>query len=66
MSVSNYKPSSNRIERIKAIRLVTGMGLKEAKDLSDLVDSGKSIILTVDPKKRNEALSELRNSGFNV
>jgi hypothetical protein len=40
--------------------------LREAKDLSDELDSGKTIKLTCDPKRRVAALVELRNAGFYV
>ena len=66
VSISGAQAGSDRVWRIKSIRSVTGMGLKEAKDLSDLLDSGKTIKLNINPKKRNEALSELRNAGFHV
>ena len=66
IKVSSFQLKSDRIWRIKAIRAVTGLGLKEAKDLSDVVDSGKTIQLQIDPKRRGESLNELRNAGFNV
>lgn len=68
ITISSRQSDANRVSLIKAIRSVTkpGLGLKEAKDLSDTLDSGKTIKLTVDPKSRNIALSELRNAGFNV
>jgi len=66
ISVASYQTGSDRVWRIKSIRAVTGLGLKEAKDLSDLLDNGKPIKLNINPKKRNEALSELRNAGFHV
>lgn len=66
IKISSFQTSSDRVWRIKAIRAVTGMGLKEAKDLGDILDSGKTIQLKINPKKRTECLSELRNAGFNV
>ena len=57
---------ANKVWRIKALRSVGGYSLKEAKDLCDTLDNGKSIKLNVDPKTRNSALNELRNAGFNV
>jgi hypothetical protein len=68
ISISGRQPGANRVGLIKAIRSVTlpSLGLKEAKDLSDKLDSGKIIKLTVDPKNRNSSLSELRNAGFYV
>lgn len=66
IKVSSFQQGSDRIKRIKAIRSVTGLGLKEGKDLSDTVDIGKTITLNIDPKTRNECLDELRNAGFHV
>ena len=66
VSISSLQAGSDRVWRIKSIRSVTGLGLKEAKDLSDLLDSGKTIKLNINPKKRNESLAELRNAGFHV
>lgn len=66
ISISSRRPDANRVALIKSIRVVTGLGLKEAKDLSDLLDSGKTIKLNVDPKTRNLSLTELRNAGFYV
>ncbi len=66
VTLSSYQPGSDRIWRIKSIRVATGLGLKEAKDLSDALDAGRSIKLNVNPKKRNEILGELRNAGFHV
>lgn len=68
VSISSSQAGSDRVWRIKAIRSVTkpSLGLKEAKDLSDMLDNGKTIKLNIDPKKRSEALSELRNAGFHV
>ena len=68
VSISGAQAGSDRVWRIKSIRAVTNpsLGLKEAKDLSDLLDAGKTIKLNIDPKKRNQALAELRNAGFHV
>ena len=68
ISIGSFNPNSNRVWRIKAIRSVTtpNLGLKEAKDLSDLLDKGHIIKLNVNPKARNQALSELRGAGFYV
>ena len=66
VSISSHQAGSDRVWRIKSIRSVTGLGLKEAKDLSDMLDGGKTIKLNIDPKKRNQVLAELRNAGFHV
>lgn len=66
ITISSCQPGSNRIAMIKAIRIVSGLGLKEAKDLNDLLISGKSIKVNCNPKLKNEALAELRSAGFNV
>lgn len=66
ISIHSYTNGANRVTMIKAIRTVTGLGLKEAKDLSDYLQDGRSIQLKCDPKNRANALHELRNAGFNV
>lgn len=66
VNIASFQTGSDRIWRIKAIRAVTGLGLKEGKELSDTLDSGKPIKLNINPKTRNEALKELRNAGFHV
>lgn len=66
ISISSYQPGLNRVGMIKAIRAVTGLGLKEAKDLSDELTNGKVIKLSCDPKRRLQYLNELRSAGFNV
>ena len=65
VSITSFD-GADRINRIKAIRMVTGHGLKEAKDLSDLLDSGIKIKLNINPKQRTAALAELRAAGFHV
>ena len=42
---NNDLGSDNRIGCIKAIRAVTGLGLKEAKDLYDMVAQGTRLVL---------------------
>lgn len=66
ITIRDYHAGSNYINRIKAIRVVTNMGLKEAKDMVDMLDSGRPIKLSINPKKRKEFLTELHNAGFNV
>ena len=56
----------DRLIRIRAIRTVTGIGLSEAKDLSDRLDSGYPIKLTISSIQRVEALYQLRIAGFLV
>lgn len=65
---SHNKDNNRRVERIKAIRSVTmpRMGLKEAKDLSDNLDLGYPIKLTIDATQRQYCLAELRAAGFHV
>lgn len=66
VTLTSYKPGADRVRMIKAIRIATGLGLKEAKDLSDENMSGKAIRLKIDPKKRLYILGELRDAGFHV
>ena len=58
--------SANKIALIKAVRSVTGMGLKEAKDVCNNLWSGTPQKLNIDAKNRNLVLHELRNAGFYV
>ena len=68
----NYSPvgtwANNIVSVIKAIRSVDkrGLGLKEAKDLADLLRAGQTIELEVEPAKRESALRELRLAGIPV
>ena len=55
---------ADRIASIKTIRTFTGLGLKEAKDISDEMQSGKVVYLKIlDPKFRMNAIRELRSVG---
>jgi len=58
--------STDRVARIKEIRNWTGLGLKEAKDLSDMVELGKPMSLTVRPQDYSVAVVGLRRVGFSV
>lgn len=62
--VTNY--GNNKIPIIKEIRNSAGLGLKEAKDLSDLLFDGKTIEIRVDPEHRNAAIRNLRSFGCMV
>lgn len=67
ISCSPDQYSTNRIPHIKAIREVTGLGLKEAKDLSDLMVNGKPLSITVkEGLSRQYARDVLKNAGLNV
>jgi ribosomal protein L7/L12 len=57
---------SDRVLAIKTIRYCTGMGLKEAKDLVDKLQSNlwNSLELKIDPNKREVFRKELVNAGF--
>jgi len=58
----------NRVALIKAIRTATGLGLKEAKDLSDDLHSDRSIVLDVIAKYGTveEVLAGLREQGLDA
>lgn len=66
ITLTGAMQSANRITLIKAVRSVSGLGLKEAKDVCDGLWEGKPQKLNVEPKNRNFALRELRNAGFYV
>ena len=57
---------ANKVSVIKAVREITGLGLKEAKDMSDLISMGKSVKIEVEPVNRTKALIALRDAGFYV
>ncbi len=57
---------TDRVARIKEIRIWTGLGLKEAKDVSDMVEMGKPMSLTVRPQEYSVAVVGLRRVGFQV
>lgn len=68
ISINSHQPHANRVAMIKAIRTIDrrNLGLKEAKDMSDSLSSGKTIKLDVEPRNRAASLNELRKAGFNV
>lgn len=65
MRISGY--CENRVAVIKAMREVSGLGLKEAKDLNDLMQNGQTVTLTVKQGlTRRYAAELLRNVGVRV
>lgn len=57
----------DRIQVIKTIREVTGLGLKEAKDLNDLMQLGQAVTIKVqDGLTRQYAADKLRQLGVHV
>ena len=53
------------INQIKEVRASTGLGLKDAKDLTDKVRSGSPVKITLaDPTQRKRIISNLKNVGF--
>ena len=58
----------NKIALIKCIRTYDRrrLGLKEAKDISDRLESGRTEVLEVDPNIRPTFAVELRKLGINV
>ena len=59
-------PNTDRVARIKEIRSWSGLGLKEAKDASDMVEMGKPMSLAVKPQEYAQAVVGLRRVGFEV
>lgn len=59
LDIVKYRQQVPRIEGIKAIRTVTGLGLKEAKDLHDNMTQGKVEKITIDPVTRAQAIGTL-------
>lgn len=68
VTISGHNVGADRVRMIKTIRNVDkrGLGLKEAKDMSDALSNGKSIRLEIDPSQRAIIVSELRRAGFHV
>lgn len=67
MNISCEANVDNRVAQIKAIRMATGLGLKEAKDISDEMIQGKIKLITLqDPSKRANTLREFREVGIRV
>ena len=68
ITITGHNPGADRIRMIKTIRSVhkRGLGLKEAKDMSDIISLGKPVKLEIDPSARAMVLSELRKAGFYV
>jgi hypothetical protein len=68
ITITGHNNGADRVRMIKTIRNIDkrGIGLKEAKDMSDNLSSGKPVKLEIDPSTRAMALSELRRAGFHV
>lgn len=68
VTITGYNTGSDRVRMIKTIRNVDkrGLGLKEAKDMSDHIMVGRPVKLEIDPSTRAMVLSELRRAGFHV
>lgn len=65
--LSRFDSTSNRIARIKSIRTITNLGLKEAKDLDDgLMEHGIPIVINITPGNRAKAISDLRAAGYSI
>lgn len=63
-TVLQTSSSSGFVEAIKAVRTVTGFGLKEAKDFMDEVrDRGKNVITLPKGSNRAQALRQLTMAG---
>jgi hypothetical protein len=58
----------NKIQAIKSVRAVSGLGLKEAKDLIEEAESGKiaTIVGNFDIKQRKQFADELVGTGYEV
>jgi Ribosomal protein L7/L12 C-terminal domain len=58
----------NKIQAIKAVRWISGMGLKEAKDFVEEAEAGKVAVMNgnFDAKQRRQFSAELDNTGYEV
>lgn len=67
ISCSPHQYPTYRILHIKAIREVTGLGLKEAKDLSDLMVNDQPVSITIkEGLSRQYAKDVLKDAGLIV
>jgi hypothetical protein len=70
ISVHGAHDLSNKVQAIKAVRGLTGQGLKDAKDLVDRVNPGHSELVRVDPTvlepNFSDAIRNLKESGLKV
>ena len=67
ISCTPVQYSTYRIPYIKALREVTGLGLNEAKDLSDLMAYGQAVSITVkEGLTRQYAKDVLKDAGLIV
>jgi hypothetical protein len=58
--------NTDRVARIKEIRNWTILGLKEAKDVSDMAELGKPTSISVKPQEYAMAVVGLRKVGFDI
>ncbi len=58
----------NKVSAIKAIRTLTGLGLKDAKDAAEMVGNPQTYVLNTGITERDleDQLRILRNEGFEV
>ena len=61
-----YGHNNDKVSVIKAIRTVSGYGLKESKDIADIMWAGQSALIPIHSKSRIEAMSILREAGVVV
>ena len=66
--IRGYRGECRKVPAIKAVRNITGLGLKEAKDLVDRAygpgnQGGQPTEITVGPHKRRDAIKELEAAG---
>ena len=57
-----------KIQAIKAVRWISGMGLKEAKDFVEEAESGQIAVMNgnFDAKQRRQFSAELANTGYEI
>lgn len=65
--IGNLPSSYNKVAAIKAIRVIAGLGLKEAKDAVEIAEGGVPYDLGFkNPSHFAEELASLREQGFTV
>jgi hypothetical protein len=67
LASSTSKSRGQYVEFIKNVRIATGIGLKEAKDICDLVEAGRPQKITlINPVDRNSVKRNLVNMGVKI
>lgn len=64
--LSSWQTKPSKVSFIRTIRQYTNLGLKEAKDICDAVESGTAMTIEIPTDLRRSAVSDLRNLGIMI